>query len=200
MEASRALAEAYPASWRRNRRSAHIDLWAASATLDWLSALNSHSVDILDIGCGAVWLTDELSRYGAITGIDCVHLNRPASVRALARGEYADDPALLPRYHTTGAASAQSGEGFGVALALAAPTLPGDFEQFCRHVADVLIGGGWFVWNPPTHHSFNNAFDWPACLGAEFSILNVAQLTTPFDPKAEEGSESLIMLARRNDR
>jgi hypothetical protein len=107
VEASRALAEAYeayPASWRRKRRSADIDIWAASATLDWLSALKPHSVDILDIGCGAVWLTDALSRYGAITGIDGVHLDRPASVRALARGDYADDPALLPRYHTTGAA------------------------------------------------------------------------------------------------
>lgn len=202
-EASRALHEAYdayPASWRRKRRSADIDIWAASVTLDWLAALKPGRVDILDIGCGAVWLTDALALYGPVTGIDTAHLVRPDLVRASAHGEYAQDPALLPRYLTTGAASAKSGDGFSVALALGEPALPGDLAQFCRYVGDVLMDGGWFVWNPLTHHAFNQANDWQTCLGAEFSILNVAQLTTPFDPKAAQDSEARIMLARRNNR
>jgi len=196
-EASRALHEAYeayPASWRRKRRSPHIDIWAASMALDWLAPLTPRTVDILDIGCGAVWLSERLSFYGPITGIDTAHLVRPAFVRALAHGEYAQDPASLPRYLTAGAASAKSCEGFSVALALGAPALPGDLVQFRQNVAAVMSADGLFVWNPPTPHAFNQAIDWQTCLGAGFSILDVAHLTTPFDDE----SEAMIMLTRRN--
>ena len=197
-DAPRGLYEAYPASWRRKRRSAHIDIWAASVTLDWLAALKPGSVDILDVGCGAVWLTDALTPFGPITGIDTALLHHPTIVRALARGEYAKDSALLPRYLTTGEPSATSRDGFSVALALGEPSLPGDFAQFCQDMAAVMRAGGWIVWNPPTHHAFNQTNEWQTCLGAAFSVVDVAHLTTPFDREAKHESEAMIMLARRN--
>lgn len=104
---------------------------------------------MLDIGCGAVWLNEPISRYGPITKIDHAQLERSESVRALAHGEYTQEPASLPRYIAVGATSTKGGDGFGVALTLGAPDLPSDLSQFCRRVADILIIGGWFVWNPP---------------------------------------------------
>lgn len=201
-DASRALQrayEAYHSSWRRKRRCADVDLWAASVMLDWISGLRPRSVDIIDIGCGAVWLTEALSRYGPITGIDCANLNHPASVRALARGAYDQDPALLPRYLTPGATAVKGGDGFGLALALGAPDLPNDLHDFCRKVGEVLLPGAWLVWNPPTHHAFNTSHDWRACLGAQFSLLNSNMLTGPFEAESNLGSEALILLARRNE-
>lgn len=197
-DAPRGLYEAYPASWRRKRRSAHIDIWAASVTLDWFAALKPGSVDILDVGCGAVWLTDALTSFGPVTGIDTALLDHATLVRALAQGEYAEDPALLPRYLTPGAGSAASGDGFSVAMAFGEPALPADFVQFCHDVAAVMRAGGWFVWNPPTHHAFNQTNDWQTCFGAAFNVLDIMHLTTPFDRDAEHESEALIMLARRN--
>ncbi|MBL8537442.1 MAG: hypothetical protein JNM59_08580 [Hyphomonadaceae bacterium] len=200
---SRALCEAYtayPASWRRKRRAPEIDIWAASVALDWLAALKPRSVDMLDVGCGAEWLTERLSPYGPITGIDTSLLERSELVRALARGEYCADAALLPRYLTAGGALPTSAGGFGVALALGAPALPADFARFCGKIASVIIDGGWFVWNPPTHQAFNIANDWRACLDADFSILNIAHLTTPFAPQAMRAAEAIIVLARRNGR
>lgn len=90
-------------------------------------------------------------------------------------------------------------ESYAIAMH-GAPALPADFARFCGKIASVIIDGGWFVWNPPTHQAFNIANDWRACLDADFSILNIAHLTTPFAPQAMRAAEAIIVLARRNGR
>lgn len=99
--ALRAAYRDYHPSCRRDRRSADVEIWAGSTTLDWLAALQPLSVDILDIGCGGGWLAGRLTAYGRVSGIDDNDIGRSLGILALARGEYhAGDMnnRLLPRY------------------------------------------------------------------------------------------------------
>lgn len=205
-DAFRALRAAYrdhSTSCRRERRSADVDIWAGSTTLDWLTRLQPLSVDVLDIGCGGNWLAKRLSAYGPVSGIDDRDIGRSLGLRALARGEYhAGDRnnRLLPRYLTDGVPSPRSKDGFSVALALNAPTLPCNFIRFCASVADILVDGGWFVWSPPTHRTFNDAEDWDAVLGANFRLIDKAVMPTMLGELESNPAGALIMLAQRQPR
>lgn len=205
-DAFRALRAAYrdhSTACRRERRSADVDIWAGLTTLDWLARLQPLSVDILDIGCGGGWLAGRLAAYGPVSGIDDRDIGRSLGIRALARGEYhAGDRnnRLLPRYLTIGVPSPRSKDGFSVALALNAPTLPSDFVRFCASVADVLADEGWFVWSPPTHQTFNDTEDWGAVLGANFQLIDRAVMPTPLGDLGSNPASALIMLAQRQSR
>lgn len=205
-DAFRALRAAYrdnSASFRRERRSADVEIWAGSTTLDWLSQLQPLSVDILDIGCGGGWLAGRLTAHGPVSGIDDNDIGRSLGIRALARGEYhAGDRTnrLLPLYMTGGVPSPRSKDGFSVALALNAPALPVDFIRFCASVADILVDGGWFVWSPPTHQTFNATEDWGAVLGANLQLIDQATMPSTLGELGSNPASALIMLAQRQPR
>ncbi len=199
--ALRAAYRDYSTSYRR--RSADVEIWTGSITLDWLARLQPLSVDILDIGCGGGWLAGRLTAFGPVSGIDDRDVGRSLAIRALARGEYHagdmnDRP--LPRYMTGGVPSPSSKDGFTVALALHAPALPSDFFRFCAAVADVLADGGWFVWSPPTQQFFNDTEDWEAVLGADFRLINKAVMPTVLGDLGSNPASALIMLAQRQSR
>lgn len=198
--ALRAAYRDYHPSCRRDRRSADVEIWAGSKTLDWLAPLQPLSVDILDIGCGGGWLAGRLTAYGRVSGIDDNDIGRSLGILAQARGEYhAGDMnnRLLPRHLTVGAPSPRSKDGFSVALALNAPALPSDFIRFCASVADILADGGWFVWSPPTHQFFNDTEDWGAVLGANFQLIDKAVMPTVVGDLGSNPASALIMLAQR---
>ncbi|WP_135209768.1 class I SAM-dependent methyltransferase [Vitreimonas flagellata] len=198
--ALRAAYRDYSASYRGKRRSADVEIWTGSITLDWLARLQPLSVDILDIGCGGGWLAGRLTAYGPVSGIDDGDVGRSLGIRALARGEYhAGDrnDRLLPRYVTGGVPSPRSKDGFSVALALNAPTLPSDFFRFCASIADILADGGWFVWSPPTHQAFNETEDWGAVLGASFQLVDKAVMPSLLGDVASDPAAALILLAQK---
>lgn len=201
--ALRAAYRDYSTSRRYERRSADVEIWTGLITLDWLTRLQPLSVDILDIGCGGGWLAGRLTAYGPVSGIDDCDVGRSLGIRALARGEYhAGDmnDRLLPRYLTGGVPSPRSTDGFTVALALNAPTLPNDFSRFCVNVADILADGGWFVWSPPTHGAFNDTEDWGAVLGANFQLIDKSVMPAALGDLGSNPAPALIMLAQRQSR
>lgn len=201
--ALRAAYRDYHPSRRRDRRTDDVEIWAGSTALEWLAPLPPLSVDVLDIGCGGGWIAGRLTAYGPVSGIDDRDIGRSLGIRALARGEYhAGEMSnrLLPRYLVGGAPSPRSKDGFSVALALNAPTLPSDFVRFCASVADILADGGWFVWSPPTHQIFNDTEDWAAVLGANFQLIDKAIMPTVLGDLGSDPASALIMLAQRQSR
>lgn len=39
----------------------------------WLTQLGRHDLDIIEVGCGAGWLCDRLTKFGRVTGTDLSH-------------------------------------------------------------------------------------------------------------------------------
>jgi len=54
----------------RERTLAEISLRQQRVVTHWLDQLHAADLRILDVGCGAGWLSSALDRYGTVTGVD----------------------------------------------------------------------------------------------------------------------------------
>ncbi|MBR0679043.1 class I SAM-dependent methyltransferase [Roseomonas eburnea] len=109
-------------SWRQQRE-----------VLGWLQALDRRDLDIIDVGCGAGWLTEHLLPFGRVTGTD---LSDQVLARAATRIPQA-------RFVPGDFMALDFGEAaFDVAVSLEVLSHVADQQGFLRRVARLLRPGG----------------------------------------------------------
>jgi len=60
-------------AWNSNTREQKVDQVAerqAAVVLSWCASLGRHDMRIIDLGCGAGWMSERLLPYGSVTGTD----------------------------------------------------------------------------------------------------------------------------------
>ncbi|MBA8876616.1 class I SAM-dependent methyltransferase [Phyllobacterium myrsinacearum] len=73
MGAPIAMQQRFWNEWNASTREMHLDevsFRQAAVVRDWLMRQGSKTLDILEVGCGACWFSDELSQFGQVTGTD----------------------------------------------------------------------------------------------------------------------------------
>jgi SAM-dependent methyltransferase len=139
--------------WNASTRETHLDevsFRQAEVVRNWLEQLGSKELEILEVGCGACWFSEDLSRFGRVTGTDL-------SDEVLARAQQ-----RLPHVKFVSGdfmELAFGSEKFDVVVTLEVLSHVADQPAFLAKIASHLRPGGYLMLatqNRPVLQRFNH--------------------------------------------
>lgn len=139
--------------WNASTREINLDeisFRQAEVVRNWLRQLGSTKLEILEVGCGACWFSDDLSKFGRVTGTDL-------SDEVLARAQE-----HLPHIQFVSGDFMEldfGGDKFDVVVSLEVLSHVADQPAFIAKIASHLCTGGYLMLatqNGPVLQKFNN--------------------------------------------
>jgi 2-polyprenyl-3-methyl-5-hydroxy-6-metoxy-1,4-benzoquinol methylase len=125
--------------WLRESREqviGQVSMDQALVISSWLQRIGRRDLNIIDVGCGAGWLCQELIRYGQVTGTDLAH-----EVVARAAQRTPSARFLAGDFMTLDFGS----EPFDVVTCLEVLSHVADQRAFVSKIADILKPGGYLL-------------------------------------------------------
>lgn len=117
----------------REKKLGPVSELQSAQVLAWIAALLRSDLDIIDVGCGAGWMSERLAAFGRVTGTDLAdEVLERARVRAPHITYISGDFMTL----------ALRPEGFDIAVSLEVLSHVRDQPAFLRRVASLLRPGG----------------------------------------------------------
>ena len=116
-----------------NRKLPQVNVRQAQTVKAWLDAIGHRDLDILEVGCGSGWLSEQLVEYGKVTGADLANEVLPPAGKSPGGVTY-----LAGNFFELGF----SASAFDVVVSLEMLAHVDDQPGFIAKIADILRPGG----------------------------------------------------------